>query len=128
MDLAPRLTVAELESAINEADTLDLVDPTRLREAVEEMRGQPGAATVLRLLDRQVFRLTDSELERTFLRLLGRTGLPAPQTRVRLHGFRVDFFWPDLGLVVETDGLRYHRRRSSRPAIVGVTRSTQPPG
>jgi len=21
----------------------------------------------------------------------------------------VDFFWPDLGLVVETDGLRYHR-------------------
>ena len=22
---------------------------------------------------------------------------------------RVDFHWPDLGLVVETDGLRYHR-------------------
>jgi very-short-patch-repair endonuclease len=21
----------------------------------------------------------------------------------------VDFFWPELGLVVETDGLRYHR-------------------
>jgi very-short-patch-repair endonuclease len=21
----------------------------------------------------------------------------------------VDFYWPDLGLVVETDGLRYHR-------------------
>jgi very-short-patch-repair endonuclease len=24
-------------------------------------------------------------------------------------GYRVDFFWPDLQLVVETDGLRYHR-------------------
>ncbi|HYG96295.1 MAG TPA: DUF559 domain-containing protein [Solirubrobacterales bacterium] len=23
--------------------------------------------------------------------------------------FEVDFYWPDLGLVVETDGLRYHR-------------------
>jgi very-short-patch-repair endonuclease len=23
--------------------------------------------------------------------------------------FRVDFFWPELELVVETDGLRYHR-------------------
>ena len=23
--------------------------------------------------------------------------------------YEVDFFWPDLGLVVETDGLRYHR-------------------
>ena len=26
-----------------------------------------------------------------------------------MNGFRVDFYWPDLGLVVETDGLRYHR-------------------
>jgi len=26
-----------------------------------------------------------------------------------VSGFRVDFYWPDLGLVVETDGLRYHR-------------------
>ncbi len=26
-----------------------------------------------------------------------------------MNGFRVDFYWPHLGLVVETDGLRYHR-------------------
>jgi very-short-patch-repair endonuclease len=26
-----------------------------------------------------------------------------------LNGFKVDFYWPDLRLVVETDGLRYHR-------------------
>ena len=32
-----------------------------------------------------------------------------PLTSQRLNGFRVDFFWPELGLVVETDGLRYHR-------------------
>jgi hypothetical protein len=32
--------------------------------------------------------------------------VPPPQTGVRLNGFTVDFFWPDLGLVVETDGLR----------------------
>ena len=30
-------------------------------------------------------------------------------TRQRVNGFEVDFFWPTLGLVVETDGLRYHR-------------------
>jgi very-short-patch-repair endonuclease len=35
--------------------------------------------------------------------------LPPPKTGVRLNGFKVDFFWPDHGLVVETDGLRYHR-------------------
>jgi very-short-patch-repair endonuclease len=32
-----------------------------------------------------------------------------PRRQVWLNGYRVDFFWPDLGLVVETDGLRYHR-------------------
>jgi very-short-patch-repair endonuclease len=26
-----------------------------------------------------------------------------------VSGFKTDFFWPELGLVVETDGLRYHR-------------------
>jgi very-short-patch-repair endonuclease len=32
-----------------------------------------------------------------------------PQTGTRLNGFAVDFHWPQFGLVVETDGLRYHR-------------------
>jgi very-short-patch-repair endonuclease len=26
-----------------------------------------------------------------------------------VNEFEVDFYWPDLALVVETDGLRYHR-------------------
>jgi very-short-patch-repair endonuclease len=30
-------------------------------------------------------------------------------TQAWVSGYRVDFYWPDLGLVVETDGLRYHR-------------------
>ena len=36
-------------------------------------------------------------------------GLSAPQTQTWLDGYRVDFYWPELGLVVETDSLRYHR-------------------
>ena len=32
-----------------------------------------------------------------------------PETGAWVNGFKVDFYWPDLGLVVETDGLRYHR-------------------
>jgi very-short-patch-repair endonuclease len=31
-----------------------------------------------------------------------------------VNGFRVDFHWPDLGLIVETDGLRYHRTASQQ--------------
>jgi very-short-patch-repair endonuclease len=31
-----------------------------------------------------------------------------------VNGFEVDFFFLDLGLIVETDGLRYHRTPSTQ--------------
>jgi very-short-patch-repair endonuclease len=108
VDLATRLPRDDLEAAINAADKHDLTDPERLRSALGAMTG-PGVATLRATLDRQVFTLTDSELERRFLPVARRAGLPKPQTRQYLNGFKVDFYWPDLKLVVETDGLRYHR-------------------
>jgi very-short-patch-repair endonuclease len=54
-------------------------------------------------------RQTPSELERKFLPIARRAGLDTPLTQQWLDGYRVDFYWPDLGLVVETDGLRHHR-------------------
>jgi very-short-patch-repair endonuclease len=62
-----------------------------------------------RLLDRRTFRLTDSELERRFLSLVRSAHLPQPESQQVVNGFRVDFHWPELGLIVETDGLRYNR-------------------
>jgi very-short-patch-repair endonuclease len=61
------------------------------------------------ILDRSGFVLTESEPERRFLPIAALAGLPRRQTQQVVNGFRVDFFWPQLGLVVETDGLRYHR-------------------
>ena len=109
IDLAARLPSNHLEAAINDADKRDLIDPEALRAAVESRRQTPGAAKLRRTLDRRTFTLTDSQLERRFLALVRRAGLPKPETGTRLNGFRVDFHWPELGLVVETDGLRYHR-------------------
>jgi very-short-patch-repair endonuclease len=100
---------ARLERAVNEADRLGLIDPENLRSALEAYRGRRGTRRLRELLDRQTFRLTDSELERLFLPLAAQAGLPTPLTRQHLNGFRVDFLWPDSRLVVETDGLRYHR-------------------
>jgi very-short-patch-repair endonuclease len=109
LDLAQRLSRVQLEAAVNEADKLDLVDPEHLRAALHERAGHAGVTALRALLDRDSLVLTDSELERRFLRLARRAGLPAPLTQRRVNGFRVDFYWPELGLVVETDGLRYHR-------------------
>jgi very-short-patch-repair endonuclease len=109
IDLATRLSMKEIEAAVNEADKLDLIDPESLRRALDGRRGQAGTARLRRLLDGTTFVLTDSELERLFVPIADRAGLPKPLTQHWVDGFRVDFYWPELGLVVEADGLRYHR-------------------
>jgi very-short-patch-repair endonuclease len=107
VDFASCATDGQLERAVNEADRLDLVDPEALRGAIEQLSRRPGLARLRKLLDRQTF--TDSGLERRFLSLVRSAGLPPPETQAPVNGFRVDFYWPHIGLVVETDGLRYHR-------------------
>ncbi len=109
IDLATRLDSRALERAINEADRLELTDPEALFAALDAYPGQRGVGTLRALLGDRTFRLTDSELERRFLPLAARAGLPPPLTGRHLNGFKVDFYWPELRLVVETDGLRYHR-------------------
>jgi very-short-patch-repair endonuclease len=114
IDLATTAGERRLEAAVNAADKLDLIDPEALRAELDQRAGVPGAPALRALLDRDTLRLTDSELERRFLRLVRSAGLPLPQTGARLGPFTVDFHWPDLGLVVETDGLRYHRTPSQQ--------------
>lgn len=109
VDLAAQLAPGRLERAVNEADRLDLIDPESLREALGGFAQRPGVSALRRLLDRSTFTPTDSELERRFKPIARAAGLPPPETGRWVSGFRVDFFWPQLGLVVETDGLRYHR-------------------
>ncbi|HEX2071730.1 MAG TPA: DUF559 domain-containing protein [Thermoleophilaceae bacterium] len=109
LDLAAVVGRRGLDAAVNEADKLDLTDPESLRATLARYGGRHGVTALRGVLDRQTFALTDSELERRFLRIARRAGLPLPLTGEHLNGFKVDFFWPDLGLVVETDGLRYHR-------------------
>lgn len=69
---------------------------------------------------------TRSDLERMFLRLCRRYGLPMPAVNARVDvesssepqkpgvtSLEVDFLWLDRHLIVETDGYRYHRGRAA---------------
>jgi very-short-patch-repair endonuclease len=51
---------------------------------------------------------TRSELERYFLRLCRRYGLPLPEVNILIDGMTVDFLWRDACLVVETDSYATH--------------------
>jgi very-short-patch-repair endonuclease len=109
VDYAARHSDARVERAISEADKRDLIDPEELRGVLEAAGRRRGCRALRDLLDRRTFRLTDSELERRFLAIARRAGLASPLTRQVVNGFRVDFYFPDIPLIVETDGLRYHR-------------------
>jgi hypothetical protein len=109
VDLASELGPTTVERTINEADKHGLIDPETLRVTLDDYAGEPGIQLLRRLLDRHTFRLSDSDLEIIFRPIAASAGLPLPLSKQMLNGFEVDFFWPDLGLIVETDGLRYHR-------------------
>ncbi len=114
LDLAAEISPRTLERAVNEADKLDLIDPERLRDELAAWTGLPGVRALRALLDRDTFRLSDSELEVRFRAIAAQAGLRQPRTKAMVNGFEVDFYWPDLRLVVETDGLRYHRTPSAQ--------------
>jgi hypothetical protein len=114
VDLASELDEVAVERAVNEADKRDLINPETLRSALDDHAAQPGAPALRQLLDKRTFRLSDSALEIVFRPIAAAAGLPPPLTKEIVNGWEVDFHWPELGLVVETDGLRYHRTPSSQ--------------
>ncbi len=128
VDLASCAPEWRVERAISEADRLGLLNSEALRRDVAELGPRPGMGCMRRLLGLDA--LTDSGLERRFLEIVRAANLPRPATQVSVNGYRVDFYWPELRLVVETDGWRYHRtpgeqatdrRRDQAHATSGLT-------
>jgi len=106
VDVAPRWDESKLEQAIGEADLRRICSLRTLRTAALKA-GRSGAA-LRSVIERVTFLVTQSELEREFLRLIAKAKLPIPETQRRFGKTRVDFYWPQIGLVVETDGAQFH--------------------
>jgi hypothetical protein len=118
IDLATELKPMRLERAVNQADVHDLVDPEALRRSLDGYVGMPGVKTLRTMLDRHTFRLSDSDLEILFRPLARAAAFPPPLSKHWVLGYEVDFFFPDHGLIVETDGLRYHRTPAQQARMV----------
>ena len=116
VDIAPSLSDPELERAINEAANRDLIDPEALHAEVTGIRDRRGRRRVLALLDRDTFVVTDTRLEQALLLIARRAGLPRPETQSHREGGRVDFYFRELGLIVEADSLRFHRTPAQQRA------------
>jgi very-short-patch-repair endonuclease len=108
-DVSPQLTVGWLRKIIAEAEYRRILDLPALEAEVG--RGRAGTKKVQTALKLHQPRLakTHSELERAFLRLLERHGLPMPQVNHLESRMRVDMVWPDRKVAVELDGHDGHR-------------------
>ena len=109
IDIAAHLSRNELEAALNEADLRGLISLQALRAELDTAARRPGLGKLRTTIDRRTFTFTRSGLERRFLPIARRAGLPKPLTRVYVNGYEVDFYFPGLGLVIETDGGTFHR-------------------
>jgi hypothetical protein len=110
VDLAGLLSEEELARGCHEAGVQHATTPRQVAAVLARRPAAPGAARLRRILHGDA-RVTLSRLEREFLSLLAREGLPLPQTNRVASGRRVDCRWPEHRLTVEIDSYRYHRSR-----------------
>lgn len=114
VDLAAGLTPSELASACHEAGVLHRTTPRHVEAVLARRPNSPGAAE-LRAIASGETKVSLSELERRFLELLSRHGLPLPIANKPASGRRVDCRWPEHRLTVELDSYRFPRRLSRKP-------------
>jgi len=115
LDQAENLRSQRLRSLLEAAQQRDLLDVRSLNALIARSPGRRGvkplAEALAQLTDEPPW--TQSELERRFLELVRDAGLPEPQANVLVAGELVDFSWAAQRLVVEVDGYRFHKTRSS---------------
>lgn len=116
VDLAPRWKHQRIDDAIERISQINLRSPPQLLDQLDQRAPIPGSGIVREVLTRWTISLTDTQLERRVLPIAKRAGLPEPLSQQWVNGHRVDFYWPELRLVVEADSLRYHRTAARQTA------------
>jgi len=116
LDLAGTLPPERLRFAAEAADRAGLLNVRDLAAECEAWHGRKGIGALRSIVleQRGAVQRTKSPPEARFLRLCLRRGLPEPLVNTGLHGYEVDFHWPEAGLVVEIDTFTYHRSWAQR--------------
>lgn len=119
-----------LGQALDNAQRLGLLDLSAIDALVSRSRGFRGVARLRKALG--IYRtpaFTRSGLERRFLALMRRAGLPTPSTNLFVEGYELDAYWPAERFAVELDTYDYHgsraafeadRRRQEDLKLVGI--------
>lgn len=110
---------SSLPGAIAQAEKRHLLDLTALDSLIARSPRRPGVPALRRALaeHRVEYEWTHGRLEERFFSLCRRAGFPRPavNAHVTVEGWsgEVDFSWPSLRLIVETDGFATHGDREA---------------
>jgi very-short-patch-repair endonuclease len=114
LDLAAKVSSAQLERLVAEAFARNLTSRPRLLMLVDRYSRRPGTPALRALLEADSKPIdTRSPPERRMLALLRRAELPLPQVNADLYGYVADFLWAEQRLVVEVDPYATHSSPSS---------------
>lgn len=110
LDLAAMLSEARLVRVLERAEELRLFDLGPVEELLGRAAHHSGAAKLGRGLE--IYRpdptFTRSGLEKRFLALARRAGLPSPAMNYVVAGFELDAYWKRERFVVELDAYETH--------------------
>ncbi len=99
----------DLEHALNEAMLLRLTSEDKLKDVARRFHGHRGLQALLPLMRAQENDdFSRKNAEKKLRSLLSAAGFPEPRRNVRVHGYELDFHWPDIALNIEMDGYRWH--------------------
>jgi hypothetical protein len=114
LDLAGTLRTSLLESAVERAERLALLDLTRVDDLLGRCGAHPGRRrlrTALAIYRAPVF--SRSRFERLLLALVEAAGLPRPALNAFVAGHEIDAYWQREKFAVEVDGWDAHRTRAA---------------
>jgi Protein of unknown function (DUF559)/Transcriptional regulator, AbiEi antitoxin len=114
LDLAEVITINRLERAIENAERLRIFDLNALTQLLGRSPGRHGRKPLSMLLSKLIEPdRTRSDLERDFVALCERAGIPPPRLNILIAGFEVDAVWLDARLIVELDSYAFHGTRAA---------------
>jgi very-short-patch-repair endonuclease len=115
LDLAADLSATRLERVLERAEELQTFDLAAVDVVLSRAGHHPGIARLRRAI--AVYRpepaIIRSDLERRFLALVRKAGLPTPAMNFNVGGFELDAYWAEERFAVELDVYETHGTRAA---------------
>jgi very-short-patch-repair endonuclease len=104
LDVAATLPDKEVERCVAEGFALHLLNFAKLNAVLQRAPNHPGAPTLRRVIANGKPKRTTTTGEFNLLDHIRAAGLPDPETQHWVLEYQLDFYYPELKLVIEVDG------------------------